>query len=60
MAGTSTSVYKFHGVVRGHHIYKTVWIPVIDETLQVVQEGTSEHNEYAVAIIKGGCIDQEK
>ena len=43
-------------VVRGHHIYKTIWTPVIDETkdetLQVVQEGTSEHDKYAVTITK--------
>ena len=29
-AGTSIGV----SMVRGHHIYKTVWIPLIDETLQ--------------------------
>ena len=55
MAGTSTGVYEFHTVVRGHHVYKTVWTPVIDETLQVAQEGTSRHNKYTVAISKGGC-----
>ena len=27
-----------------------------DETLQVAQEDTNEHDEYAVAITKGGCI----
>ena len=25
MAGTSTSVYKFDSMVRGQHIYKSVW-----------------------------------
>ena len=35
MAGTSTDIYKFNTVIRGHHIYKTVWTPLIDETLQV-------------------------
>ena len=53
MAGTSTGVYEFHSMIRGHDVYKTIWTPVIDETLQVMQEGT---NEYAVTITKGGCI----
>ena len=35
MAGASTSVYEFNSVVRIHHVYKTVWIPLIDEMLQV-------------------------
>ena len=52
----SDSVLEFDSVVRGHHIYKAVWTPVIDETLQVAQEGTNEHDEYAVAITKAGYI----
>ena len=30
MAGASTSVYEFDSVVRGQHIYKSVWIPITD------------------------------
>ena len=30
--------------------------PLIDVTLQVVQKDTNEHDEYTVAITKGGCI----
>ena len=30
--------------------------PLVDETLQVVREDTIEHDEYAVAITKGGYI----
>ena len=47
LTGASTSVYEFD---RGHHVYTTVWTPLIDEMLQVVQEDTNTHNEYAVAI----------
>ena len=56
MVGASTSVYELDGVVRGYHIYRTVWTPLIDGTLQVVWEDANEHNEYSVAITKGGCI----
>ena len=58
MAGAiiSCSVYEFDSVVRGHHIYKTVWTAMIDETLQVALEDTNEHDEYAIAITRGGCI----
>ena len=54
MVGASTSVYQFDSVVRGYHIYRTT--PLIDGTLQVVWEDANEHNEYSVAITKGGCI----
>ena len=37
MVGTSTSVYKFDSVARGYRIYKTVWTPLINETLQVMR-----------------------
>ena len=35
MAGANTCVYEFDSVVIALHIYKTVWIPLIDEILQV-------------------------
>ena len=39
MAGDNTGVYEFDSVVRGLHAYKTVWTPLIDETLQVHHVG---------------------
>ena len=41
-------------VVRGHHVYKSVWTHVIDEELYLESEESNEHNEYAVAIRKDG------
>ena len=40
-------------VVRGHHVYKSVWAPVIDEELNLEREKSNEH-EYAVAVRKNG------
>ena len=56
-ASTSCSVYEFDSIVRGHHIYKTIWTPVSDEMLQVAWEDTNEHGEYyAIAITRGGRV----
>ena len=30
MAGASTSVYEFDSVVRGQHVYKSVWTSLTD------------------------------
>ena len=30
MASASTNVYEFDSVVRGHHVYKSVWAPLTD------------------------------
>ena len=45
MAGVSTGVFEFDSVVRGYHVYKTVWTPTIDETLQVMKEDMNDHDE---------------
>ena len=37
--------------MKGHHIYKAVWIPVINEELHTKLETDNEHDEHAVAVI---------
>ena len=49
-------VYKKESVVRGHHIYKTVWTPVIGEELPVEREEDNQHDQHAVAVVKNGDI----
>ena len=41
-------------VVRGHHVYKSGWTPVIGEELNLESEESKKHNEYAVAVRKNG------
>ena len=41
-------------IVRGHHIYKFVWTPVIGEELYLEPEESNQHNEYTVAARKDG------
>ena len=51
MAGLRVS-----SVVRGYHVYETVWKPSIgDEFETTVEEGNS-HDRYAVAVIVSGMV----
>ena len=42
-------------VVRGH-VYKVVWTPVIGELLPLRAEENNEHDNHAVAVVKGDCV----
>ena len=43
-------------VVRGHHVYKDVWRPVIGELLQIFDETNNRHDKHALAVFKEGII----
>ena len=43
-------------VIRGHHIYKSRWTPLLGETLNTSLELDNEHDKYAVSIVKSGEI----
>ena len=47
---------RIDSVVRGHHVYKSVWTPVIGEELYLEPEESNEHDKYAVAVRKDGEI----
>ena len=42
--------------IRGHHISKDFWTPVINEELVCAQESGNSHDPYAVAIKKGSVV----
>ena len=46
--------YEKASVVKGHHIYKAVWTPVIGEGLHTQLEENNKHNEYTVVVILDG------
>ena len=52
MAGASTSVYKFGSMVRGQHVYKSVWISLTDwcsKTRKCIPvREDDESDEYAI------------
>lgn len=48
--------FSLDSVIRGHHVYKSIWTPVYDEVLAVrVEEGNGE-DHYAVGIYKGAIL----
>ena len=48
MAGASTGVYEFDSVVRGQHIYKSVWMPLTDKTSKFIMLEDNKRGEYAI------------
>jgi len=45
--------FSWEMVIRGHHIYKAIWTPVINEILSLSQE---HEDPFAVSVIKDGDI----
>ena len=43
-------------VVRGHHVYKSVWTPIVGERLPVLREPDNPHDNRAVAVYLDGNI----
>ena len=43
-------------VVRGHHVFKAVWTPLIGEELPVFPESESAHDKRAVGVFRDGVI----
>ena len=44
--------YSFESVIRGHHVFKSIWSPFVGETLAVKQEKGNRHDRFAVAVIR--------
>ena len=52
---------KFTSIIRGHHVYKTIWNAVIGEVLYVKPENlkeTLEYNKYVVGIFKTNQVEE--
>ena len=45
--------------MRGHHIYKPIWTPVLGEKLQIKIEEEKHHDSRAVAVIKDGVAKDD-
>ena len=49
MADASISVYEFDTMVRGQHVYKSVWTPLTDKVHKYIMwEDGNKHDEYTV------------
>ena len=56
MASEGSDSYEKMSVIRGHHIYKSVWILFIGEELVVEAKDGNEHDKNAVTVMKDGCV----
>ena len=45
------ATYEKSSVVKGHHVYKFVWTPVIGQKLNTKLEEDNEHDKHAVAVL---------
>ena len=54
MACTADIVLK--GVIRGRHIYKTVWSLFVGEILHLQTDARNEHDTHAVVIVKNSVV----
>ena len=50
------AVYLHGSVIQGHHIYKSVWTPVLGEVLSVSIEEGNSHDRFAVCMKRGKLI----
>ena len=52
MAGASTSVYEFDNVVRGRHVYRSVWTTLTDWCSKICKSilvwEDDEHDKYTL------------
>ena len=53
MANTS---YEVRSVIRGYHVYKSIWTPVIRERLQMRMDKRNEYDPTAVSVVKGDQV----
>ena len=49
-SATALSV-SIHSVVHGHHVYKEIWTPYVEEMLALQQKIGNVHNRFAVAVM---------
>ena len=53
---TMATSFSIESTVRGHHVYKTEWNPIIGEELCCLAEEDNAFDRFAVAISKDGRI----
>ena len=50
MAAVPSNVVQIASVIRGHHVFKQIWTPVIGEELHLEQEIGNPYYHFAVAV----------
>ena len=52
----SKAILLHEAVIRGHHVYMSLWTPEMGETLKAVQESDNVVDKFAVAVLIGDII----
>ena len=50
------STFELESVIRGHHIYKELWTPVVGESLDVQREPSNAYDCSAVSVLRDGTV----
>ena len=53
---SSDSSFEKASMIRGQHIYKSIWTPVVGEELTLHREDSNDHDIHAVAVVKDGDV----
>ena len=48
--------FVMESVIRGHHVYKTIWQPRVGEQLALEREDCNSCDRHAVSVMKEGAI----
>lgn len=48
--------FNIESFVKGYHVYRQIWTPIISERLTAVQEPTNLVDKYAVCVLKNGHV----
>ena len=51
-----TFTFEYESVIRGHHIYNSIWTPIVEETLSLISDDMNVHDIYAIGLVKGEVI----
>ena len=56
IASVMAAIFCKESVVRGHHVYKAVWIPFVGEILDARREDENSHDRHSVALVFDSCV----
>ena len=51
-----TANFALNSVIRGHHVYKTVWSPFIGEILHLQTDAGNVLDTHAVSVVKNSVL----
>ena len=56
MCADGVRVHTLESVVRGHHVYKRIWTPLVGEQLVLKYEEDNNNDSKVVAVLKNDVV----